>query len=245
MTQFDKMKRLERFYVEEAAKLLVKTWDIEDHERPDFIVTEGEQKFGLEVRQIFKGKKGRKGSQLRKNEAEKQRAIDALRHEYEGKEDLQLVVKFLGNMCDENMKKVVPKLLEMNLSNKPIQYQENFTVEIEPWGPTPLNIYVTRAFRPRWYSVDDGVGWVDRNPIKSIKKAVKKKSKNLTSYKLSSGLDDIRLLIVADRIKNSGKLELVEKPELNTRGFQFVYFFSYPESVITWDSTPHPTAAAN
>ena len=245
MTPFDKKKRHERFYVEEAVKLLNKVWDIEEHERPDFIVTEGGRKFGLEVCQIFKGMKGRKGSQFRKSESENQQAIDALRHEYEWKEDLQLVVKFLGNMCDENMKKVVPKLLEMNLSNKPIQYQENFTVEIEPWGPAPLKIDVTRAFRSWWYSIDDGVGWVDRNPIDSIDKAVQEKSENLTSYKQSCGLEDIRLLVVADRIKNSGKLELVEKPELNTRGFRFVYFFSYPESVITWDSMPHPSAAVS
>lgn len=245
MTPLDKEKQHERFYVEKAGNLLGKAWDIEDHERPDFIVTEGGQKFGLEVRQIFKGLENRKGSQLRKNEAEKQRAIDALQREYEGIEDIRLVVKFLGNMCEENMARVVPKLLDMKLSNKPIRYQENFTVELEPWGPAPLEVFVTRAFRSEWYSIDDGVGWVDRNPMDSIDKAVQEKSEKLTSYKQSSGLEDIRLLIVADRIKNSGKLELVEKPELNTRGFRFVYFFSYPESVEKWDSMCYVSAAVN
>ena len=245
MTPNEPKKRRERFYVEEAGKLLAKAWDIEDHERPDFIVIENGQKFGLEVCQIFEGAGDRKGSRLRKNEAEKQRAIDAHRQEYEEIENTPLVVKLAGNMCDENMKKVVPMLLEMNLSNKPIQYQENFTVEIEPWGPAPLQIYVTRAFRSRWYSIDDGVLWVDRDPIDSIDKAVQEKSEKLISYKQSSGLEDVRLLVVADRIKNSGKLALVEKTELNTRGFRIVYFFSYPESVETWDFMPHPTAAAN
>ena len=43
-------KRRERFFVEEAAKLLGKTWILaEDREHPDFIVTEGEQRLGLEV----------------------------------------------------------------------------------------------------------------------------------------------------------------------------------------------------
>ena len=245
MTPFDKKKRHERFYAEEAGKLLDKTWALEANEHPDFIVTEDGQKFGLEICQIFKGMRGRKGSQLRKNEAEKQRAIDALRREYEEKEDIRLVAKFLGNTCDENMAKVVPKLLDMNLSNKPLGYQENFTVDDGPWGPTLLKIYVTRAFRSWWYSVDDCVGWVDRNPMDFIDEAVKKKSPKLMSYKDCTDLDDIRLLIVADRMKNSGKLELSQKFDLNTRGFRFVYFFSYPESVIAWDSMIYVSAAVS
>jgi hypothetical protein len=48
-------KQQERFFVEQAAKLLGKTWVFEeDRERPDFIVSGGEHHFGLEVCQILR-----------------------------------------------------------------------------------------------------------------------------------------------------------------------------------------------
>ena len=57
----------------------------------------------------------------------------------------------------------------------------------------------------------------------------------LPRYKECTGLDDIRLLVVANRIMNSGKLSLQERPALNVRGFQVVYFLSYPESVTVFE----------
>jgi hypothetical protein len=70
-----------------------------------------------------------------------------------------------------------------------------------------------------------------------IAKAIEIKSKKLPGYKQCSGLDDIRLLIVANRIFNSGKLVLMKPAALDTRGFHVVYFFSYPESVTVFDCT--------
>ena len=59
------------------------------------------------------------------------------------------------------------------------------------------------------------------------------KSKRLTSYKEAAG-EDVRLLLVANRILNSGKSKLVEKTTIDTRGFHVVYFLSYPESVTVF-----------
>jgi hypothetical protein len=47
---------------------------------------------------------------------------------------------------------------------------------------------------------------------------------------------DIRLLLVADRIHNSGKLMLDDTAALDTEGFQVVYFFPYPEEVIIFSA---------
>lgn len=82
--------------------------------------------------------------------------------------------------------------------------------------------------------MNDRVGWVDHDPKKSIIAAIEKKSKQLRRYKECSGLDDIRLLIVANQVMNSGKLLLQDRPVLGLRGFQAVYFFSFPESVTTF-----------
>ncbi len=97
-----------------------------------------------------------------------------------------------------------------------------------------ISVHVTKAFRAEWYSVNDRVGWVNCDPIQRIADAVEKKSKKLPAYKEEVGLD-IRILLVADRINNSGKLMLKERPALDLRGFRVVYFFSSPECVIVFD----------
>lgn len=52
--------------MEQAARLLGKTWDLgDDCEHPDFVVTDGGQQFGLEVTELFIGPQGDAGSSLK------------------------------------------------------------------------------------------------------------------------------------------------------------------------------------
>ena len=96
-------------------------------------------------------------------------------------------------------------------------------------------MHVTRALQANWFSVNDRAGSVDPNPVDRITKAIEDKAKKLPRYKECTGLDDIRLLVVANRIMNSGKLSLEECPELDFRGFQVVYFLSYPAPVTVFE----------
>ena len=80
-----------------------------------------------------------------------------------------------------------------------------------------------------WYSVDDRTGWVG-DASEDINSAIREKSKKLSEYKENSGLDDIRLLIVADHLRASGMQELRERREFDPQGFRVVYFLNYPES---------------
>ena len=224
-------KEGERFYVEEAAKLLGKEWRLgPDRESPDFIVTEGAEQFGLEVGDIFTGPQDEHGSHMKKAESDTQKAVNVLRHEYEAKESTPLIVKFVGDMCDENVAAVLPALDAMNLSAKPFGHRD--IIEADE-GKAKLRVHVTRALQANWFCVR--AGWVDRNPIDRITKAIEDKAKKLPRYKKCAGLDDIRLLVVANRIMNSGKLSLEKCPALDLQGFQIVYFFSYPESVTVFD----------
>ncbi|MGH8099835.1 MAG: hypothetical protein ACREIW_00960, partial [Chthoniobacterales bacterium] len=94
-----------------------------------------------------------------------------------------------------------------------------------------LRVHVTKALRPNWFSVNDLAGFVDRNPHQRIAEAIGKKSNELRRYKAVVG-NDVRLLLIADRIRNSGKLSLESGANFDFRGFTAVYFFSYPEAVI-------------
>jgi hypothetical protein len=219
-------KRRERFFVEQAAKLLGKPWILEENrEHPDFIVTEGEQRFGLEVCEIFAGPQGRAGSAMKRVESNLHREIEALRREYEAITPTTLRVQIVGRMSPGNMATIVPALVAEDFASKPVGHH----LVIDQGDG--LRLHVTKAFRPEWFSVNHRVGWVDRNPMPIIVDAIKKKSNELERYRAAAG-PDIRLLLVADRIQNSGKLMLDDTAVLDTQGFQAVYVFPYPESVM-------------
>lgn len=222
-------KERERGLAQTAAERLGATWNLGvDCEHPDFIVTEGAQQFGLEVSEIFTGRQGRDGSAMREEEAKTQRNIDDLRRQYEASTNTPLTVRLLGNMCAENIASIVPALIAEELSTKPIGHR----VIVE--AGNGLRAHVTRTLHANWVSMSHRVGWVDRDPIQRIVAAIQKKSRKLPRYIETAG-PDIRLLIVADRRYNSGKLMLEEQAALELQGFQRVYFFSYPESIIVFD----------
>ncbi len=266
-----RQKISERQFAREAGKMLDKIWSLEEYETPDFIATEGEERFGLEVCQIFTGIPGKKGSQSKKNEARQQQRIDAYRRKYEEKENALLHVQLVGDTCDENLGEVVQLLIEKEFSKKPAGYSEQFQVPFdiedliaeimksgcherltlkeimesehrerfeallcsEARGRLTVNVMrLSDSFPHRtddWYSVNDRTGWVG-DASEDINSAIREKSKKLSKYKQNSGLDDIRLLIVADHLRASGMQELRERREFDAQGFRVVYFLNYPES---------------
>jgi hypothetical protein len=229
-------KQRERFLVHEVGTLLGKAWDLgPDREHPDFIVTEGDDRFGLEVCEIFTGAQGATGAAMKAKESNTQRVVNDLRRRYEAITYIPLIVKFVGNICHENVAAVVPALLACDLSSKPIGCREVLDL-----GPA-LRMHVTKGFRSDWYSVNDRVGCVDRDVVPRISDAIAKKSLMLSCYSQKADTTDIRLLIVADRIHNSGKLLLDEVCILNLRGFRAVYFYSRPDPVTVFGE-PGPEA---
>jgi hypothetical protein len=207
----------------EAAKSLGKTWSFgDDREHPDFVVTEGTEQFGLEVSDIFIGPKSDAGSAMKQQESHTQRTVNALRFQYEAAASTPLHVRFVGNLNAETVALVIPELIASDLPSKPVGHR----LVIDTG--TGLRVHVTKSFRPDWYSVNARVGFVDRNPQTIIAEAIEKKSKELPRYHEVAG-PDIRLLLVADRIHNSGKMMLEEPPAFDLHGFRAVYFFPYPE----------------
>jgi hypothetical protein len=123
------------------------------------------------------------------------------------------------------MAAIVPALVAEELATKPVGHH----VVIDRGNG--LRLHVTKSFRPEWFSVNHRVGWVNRNPLPIIMDAIEKKSKELHRYR-AAGSADIRLLLMADRIHNGGKLLLDDTAEVDTKGFQVVYVFPYPEPVM-------------
>ena len=181
-------KKRERFFAEQAARSLGKSWSLsEDREHPDFIVTEGDQSFGLEIREIFMGPQSRAGSAMKAKELASQRKINALQLEYEAITNIPLNVKFVGDMSAANLATVIPAVVAEDFPSKPVTHHIVFD------SGTGLRVHVTKALRPEWYSVNDRAGFVDRNSLKIIADAIEKKAEELNTYMAFAG-SDIRLL---------------------------------------------------
>ena len=149
-------KEGERFLVEKAAELLGKGWCLgPDRENPDFIVTEGAEQFGLEVCEIFTGPQDEIGSHMKRAESETQRAVNALRREYEAKDNIPLIVKFVGDMCDKNRIFFLRALIKKDLSTKPFGHHDIIEADV---GKARLRVHVTRALQANWCSVNDPLG---------------------------------------------------------------------------------------
>jgi hypothetical protein len=200
----------------------------------DFIVRENGEPFGLEVTKVYIGGVDGGGSGDRRDESKRHRAIDKLRREYEATRPGALRVEFVGDISRENMDQVIDALLSIPEADIPSRGRKLVEIEIE-LGPPPLKIYIRHDRTPNWFYVNDSVGWVDEHPEGKIAHLIKVKSMKLPAYKASSGLNDIRLLIVANRLKNSGKLALKANSSVDHQGFRNIFFLSYPEEAWTLD----------
>jgi hypothetical protein len=222
----ERQKKRERAFVEEAARLLGAAWKMDDREPPDFEITEGNGKFGLEVTEIFAGLNNHGGAEMKKRESKMDKRIDELRREYEAKHNIALWVRFTGNVCHGTLAIVVKLLESADFPSRPM------------WEAVRLDgrngLYVRARKQPKadWQNIMDRVGWMDRWPHGKIADAIAKKANELPRYKAEVG-DDVRLLIVADQFRNSGKLRLEQRDAaFDLHGFTKVYFYSYPESVV-------------
>ncbi len=231
----------EKLIVEQAAAILGVSWIFQkDIESPDFIISESNHYFGLELTEIFAEiNDAKKGSAKKSLESKSQRKIDRIKHEYEKKDPNKtpLDLKILGDIpkrdVDPLLNQIPDILISKGIANFPKGHREVFEIysEKEIVKIPVLKVFATHAIRSRWYSISDRVGFLDRNPIDYIKQAISNKTTKIPQYKEKSG-DDIRLLIYANRRMNSGKLMLSDDPlSLDIQGFNVVYFFSFPESV--------------
>jgi hypothetical protein len=217
-------KAYERTFVEETAKHIGATWRIQDGERPDFIVSDGSTKFGLEVTQIFTGEQDHSGSAMKTNESIRHKRIDGIRRAYQAVHDVPLWVRFRGRLNEETLAHVKDALLAVDFPSKPLLHT---VVLDEGMG---LSVRATKAHRPIWIYEDDGRGWLDHAPEEKIVERITIKAKLIPQYKSTAG-SDVRLLIVANRFENSGKLTLRSSTAFDLQGFQKVYFYSRPMSV--------------
>lgn len=217
----------ERIYVESAAKLLGVTWQIDDiAEPPDFLVVDDGHSFGLEVRQVFADRETFSGSPSKRKETLKSRTISRIADVYYSKGGLPVSAKFLGSVSEEDVESIARVMLSNYVSTPWLQTIVHFP---------DTKIYVTALpsevgqYR-RWVSVSDRVEWVRSATQSDLQYAIDRKTPNLALYKQK--FSDVVLLLVAERLFNSGRLALPSiKCTVTNPGYSSIYFLSHPEAV--------------
>lgn len=216
----------ERIYAETAVKLLSVDWCLVDiPEPPDFEVRNGSERFGLEVRQIFVDTETAFGSPSKRSESKNAQAISALAKWYYTSGGPPIAAKFLGSMS----------LVDTQVLAKSM-------VAVAPTYPGPNKVLDSRGMKvfmtplpaswsnySHWDFVNDKVGWSRHVTTADIQCAINRKQVNLPLYK--NKYENIELLLVADRVFNSGKLVDAIQYAISISGFRAIYFMSYPESI--------------
>lgn len=218
-------KVLERIHAESASRLLGEGWNLVEIPEPlDFEVHRGENIFGLEHTQVFKGQVGASGSAEKRNESGRQRMLAQLARSYYQAGGVPIRAQFLGSLPVETV-----GLVQSMVQNAPDQEFERQVFKVGA-----LKVFITRipnsfGHYNRWDLVNDAVGWVGSTSHELLQAAIDAKQPKLAAY--HEKYEDIELLLVADRILNSGKLRLTEVPLLRNPGFRRILFLSYPESI--------------
>ncbi len=230
MTQ-PQQKNKERHFAECAAEFLGVSWNLgPDREKPDFIISGEGVKFGLEVAEIFDGRKNRDGSCEKKAEVQCQKILNELKQEYEAISGAYISLKLLGSLTDEVKNKLVPSLLSRHYDlMNPL-----FTDEYELTSETKIYLTVS-PHKTFWTYINLHVGGVNSNALPVIQAEINRKSNLLQSYQNNINLP-VRLLIVADRTWNSGKLTTNDDAQADIKDFDTVYFLSYPDKIFVFSN---------
>ncbi len=224
----DRQKQDEVLYAKEAADKLGEVWDIKpapnEEDWPDLIVSTRSGKFGLEIREIYLDE-SRKGSPKKAQETRNENKLGSIVDAYYTTNKSPIRVVFFGNINNKN--KIVARLIQ-----EESKLSEFETKSIIPYPgckahlrklPTEFGKYT------KWDYGTDQVGYVGTITSNWIEKHVAKKALNLPKY--SKNISNIRLLLVSNGIKNSGKAKLNDNSKCDPCGFEMVYYFSYPMNI--------------
>jgi hypothetical protein len=214
----------ERIYAEKAIALLAVDWTLQDIPEPlDFEIRTEKFRFGLEVRNVFAGGEETYGSPRRRNESINSRLICSLAQQYYAGGGRPIAAQFLDKVSDVKAEQVAQIVKASAL----LQPREQTTLHIDKMKVflTALPSSVGRYFR--WTVVSDHVGWARKVTREELQAAINRKKKHLSRY--TAKYAEIDLLLVADRILNSGRL--LQEIVVSNPGFRSIYFLSYPEAI--------------
>jgi hypothetical protein len=231
-------KDAERRWVEEALQRLGRPWLIQGAgEPPDIIAHDGSRRVGIEVREVFTGPQRRGGSAIKERESQNVAAMRDLVHAYYKRRPNPIRVSFVGFM---DLRADFGRVLGMLVRRDPKP----------PWTQTKLRIGALKSLQimdlpaecsayGRWSSVSDMCGWVSSITAEHVQRIIVEKAADLPRYR--DFVDHCVLLIVANRLMNSGRFEYDPSIGVDLVGFNEVWFLvhSLEAHVVGSQAQPH------
>ena len=230
-------KNEEMHFAKKASELLAVEWDIEESpsekDWPDLIVSSNGEKFGLEVRSIFKDE-FESGSALRKKESFRNSCLKDLAEKYYEITDIPISLKINGDIGKEHIGNI-SEFLKTNVAG--LEEKEQLNVVYKESG---VKFYLQRLPNDFgqyswWLNVSDYVGWVSKFKNEILENAISSKEKKIEKYR--KNISDIRLLLVLNVVKNSGRAEIDEFLNELKSEFREMYIMMYPEKIYKVNCT--------
>jgi len=227
-----RQKAVEREYLDAFLRLTAQQAEVEHSERPDFILTTASDRWGVEVTEVLQDS-GPHGSRVRRDEGERARFLATLATAYyhAGGRPVLLKITLAHNPSVAFANDLVRRMLDERPQVPDGEQRKCYLrpdVEQQPFYLTAL----THAFPAysRWLSIGDGVGWVRSVESATLTSLIATKALKLAEYRLT--VPRIDLLIVANRLLNSGKFQLpADFQPLDASGFEHVYLLAHPLAV--------------
>jgi len=239
LTKAELKKAREAIHVEELAKLIKADWRIEpsadERATPDFIISDARGSFGLEHTQAFRDTPDRDaGSPLKSAEAKRHARVAAIAKTLETEVGFSIKLMISSDrLCEDGESFALDKLSNQQINATILStnlQQQQIGDALVTSSFEGIKIFARRCFRSQVELIQDRVGWVGWAEG-AVQAAIDSKSGKLAKYR-AAGVKDIRLLVVCDRLYNSGKLSLTPNVTFDRRGFDRVYFLSYPGEAL-------------
>lgn len=208
--------------------LLGVNWTIQepDDERewPDLVIETATGPFGLEIRKLYADEVSG-GSSRRAAESSRTRFLKEVASTYYERGAPPVRVQCYGMPDDlsrfaDDLAAMVPVMQPWE--RKKVTYDGGRWVHV-------CRLRAECGEYSRWDVVSDSVGWVGVIDPSIVQAAIQAKSINLPRYKVH--VEDVRLLLVCDRTRNSGKHLFGHLPAIERAGFNNIYLLSFPDEI--------------
>jgi hypothetical protein len=227
--QKERKKAAERFQLESFIRASRLPWVIEragnDLGEPDFLILDNGKRVGVEITQLFADKKGTTApSSLKKNESLNLRKLNELANLYYSVQTIPIRVQFVGagfadlSAVAGRLSELASGLVEMK--SQRFEFGGGLIAHV-------LRLPISMSDYRRWDIVSDHIGWSVRIDAAMLEGAIAPKRERLKDYKRS--VEEVVLLLYADRLFASGMITDVDALEADIGGFAAVYLFAFPD----------------
>ena len=216
-------KVLERIFVEGFLQRLGPGYVIlEERESPDFLVSDGQEKFGLEVAQVFRDQ-GPAGSPSKAAESWRVQYLRRLASDYYSRSGLPLLVDAeISNRFDTGT------LADRFKAARPAApWAENrFKLRSSTFHLTSLPTEAGQYCR--WVCINNSVGWQGWLTAENVDPVINDKASKLSNYRRA--IARVELLLVVDVTQTSGMVRWRDgTPFPVGQGFDAVHLYFHPD----------------